>query len=168
MPHLVKESGLTVHLIAKLQSQEPAQNARNSNPQQNIHNNQNNVPPHIPPPIPPMPFLNPLQGLFGNMNLSQDQSIANTINNALGSLMGNIRVVPNPQNINQPQPQQQQHQQPPSQQPQQNQQNQPPQNQPRAHVHIVVNSNPLNQLQSNISRLNLPEEPLLTNQSDGR
>jgi hypothetical protein len=53
------------------------------------------------------------------MTNQQDQSLANTINNAIGSIMGNLRIVP-PPNINPQQPQQQ----PPQQtQPPTNQQN---------------------------------------------
>jgi hypothetical protein len=158
---------MTVHLIAKMQSPEPAQTNQNVNnvpPAANNANSQGNVP-NAGQSLPRNQMPIPIPNIFGMVNSLQDPAnLQNTMNNMMNSF--GIRIVqggPNPLQVPQ-QPQPQQQQQPP--QPQQQPQPSPPnsESQPRP----TLNINPINQLQHNISRLNMPPEVPPTGIANGR
>ena len=118
----VKESGMTVHLIAKAQQQ--AENLTNTNAQINNQNNQqqniqttsnNQQNNQSQQNVPSNPFAN-LMGMFGSMggpqsatiNVTNLNGLESSLNGILGGLGIRINSQPNQGNLNQPSNQQNQ------------------------------------------------------------
>lgn len=199
---LVKESGLTVHLIARIGAQDSnaqsSNNAQNNNNAQNSNTAQSNPQQNQSQPRPnnlpnqssfPQPNLsNPFDLLRGmGLGVSMPQPTGVTINTDLGSSIGSllgsfgIRIPPqvpqqrpseNPHNNpfqTPPTNTQRQHQQP--QQPtstfnltQSQNLQQVPSNQPQQNTQFQVSNEPILRLNETITTLNLPAEPVLSNQ----
>ena len=201
---VVKESGMTVHLIARIGGQEttsqPINNSQNDSTQQNTtqqqttSNNQGSQ--QTQPPTNEQNMNNPFGNLFRGMGLggNMPQTTAVTfsnmgdLNSSLGGILGSLGIRLPQQPTTQPQqrPAQQQnvnsnpYQTPPTNTQRQTQQpqqatssfniNQPQQqqatssNQPQQNTQFQVSNEPILRLNETITTLNLPAEPVLSNQ----